>query len=298
MTGPGVGTAIDDIAALDEMRFAAGPIAVSVDQARRREDAGELLVVAVDIADSDDAFDAGPDGGRGCGGLWSGRGLLCCWRRRDSFRLWRGGRRGFHSGRVLAGLGRGGSLGRVVVGVPAGSGAAGTGCCCVGLLCGCGRAAAVSIRVVFSRGWAVVGAWGVVVVGVPAGWGAAGTGCCCVGLLCGCGRAAAVSIRVVFSRGWAVVGAWARGGGRRPGWLGGRRDWLLLCGVTLRLRARGGGFHSGRVLARLSRVGFAVDDGCGSGAGLKRRASATWVGGAADGCHSPRASWLFSGRRA
>ena len=59
--GARVGTTIDDVAGLDEVRLAARPIAVSVDQARGGEHARELLVIAVDVTDGDDALDAGPD---------------------------------------------------------------------------------------------------------------------------------------------------------------------------------------------------------------------------------------------
>src|SRR4051812_21050379 len=56
-----IGTAVDHVAGLNQVRLAAGPVPVSIDEARGGEHAGELLVIAVDIADRDDALHTGPD---------------------------------------------------------------------------------------------------------------------------------------------------------------------------------------------------------------------------------------------
>ena len=57
----GVGAAVEDVSGLDEMRLAAGPFALGIDQVGGPKDGHELIVVAVDVSDGDDPVDAGPD---------------------------------------------------------------------------------------------------------------------------------------------------------------------------------------------------------------------------------------------
>src|SRR3954454_9704736 len=56
-----IGTPVDDVAVLNQVRLAARPVAVPIDESRGGEHARELLIIAVDIADRDDALHAGPD---------------------------------------------------------------------------------------------------------------------------------------------------------------------------------------------------------------------------------------------
>ncbi len=56
-----VGAAVDDVAGLDEHRSAPHPAPASIDQPRRRRDRAPHRIVAVKIADRDDAL--GRDGG-------------------------------------------------------------------------------------------------------------------------------------------------------------------------------------------------------------------------------------------
>src|SRR4051812_42141172 len=86
-----IGTAVDHVAGLNQVRLAADPVAMSIDKARGGEHAGELLEIAVNIADSDNALHAGPDVLFGFFGFC--RGGLAWGSRRSFLRSlrWRGG---------------------------------------------------------------------------------------------------------------------------------------------------------------------------------------------------------------
>ena len=60
----GVGSAIGNIAGLDEVRLPTRPLQLRVYELGVLENPDELLVVAVNVADRDDAIDAAPDFGR------------------------------------------------------------------------------------------------------------------------------------------------------------------------------------------------------------------------------------------
>ena len=66
----GIRTAVQDVADLHQVGLSGGPVQLLVDYLGRPKDLDELVVVAVDVADGDDAVHAGPGIllGRGGGG--------------------------------------------------------------------------------------------------------------------------------------------------------------------------------------------------------------------------------------